>query len=138
MSALTRQGVVGADSVVFDVERCAGCDGRCAIRLGKRLSWPLSGSVDAPRDAKITLSASASRLVGETLLLFGLPVLCVAVAAFAVETAGPVAVAFAGGVLAALLIRRLLLGEPRTSLTVGESGSGDSGETPAARVPEDC
>ena len=133
MSALTRRGTVCADAVIFDIERCAGCDGHCAIRLGRMPTWPLPGGVDAPNGAKITLSAAASRLVGETALLFGVPVLCVAMVAFAVETAWPVAVAFVGGVLAALLTRRLLPGEPRTSLTVGPPG-----ETPAARAPEDC
>lgn len=138
MSALTRRGTVYADAVVFDAERCPGCDGRCAVRFGKKSLWPLPGEIDAPSGTEVSLSASTSRLVGETVLLFGVPIACVAVVAFAAETAAqavwPVAAAFAGSVLAALLTRRFLLREPRTSLTVGPP---QAGEAPA-RAPGDC
>lgn len=138
MSALTRRGTVYADAVVFDAERCPGCDGRCAVRFGRKPLWPLPGEVDAPSGTEVALSASASRLVGETVLLFGVPVVCVAIVAFAVETATqaawPVAAALVGSVLAALLTRRLLLREPRTSLTVGPP---QAREAPA-RAPGEC
>lgn len=135
MNALTRRGTVRTGTVVFDAERCPGCEGHCAVRLGRMPCWPLPGGVDVPSGAQITLSASASRLLGETLLLFGTPVFCVAVVAFAVDTAAqavwPLTFALAGSVVAALLIRRLLMREPRTSLTVAGAGADEVPTRPA-------
>ena len=124
MTALTCTGTAGEGVVVFAPEPCSGCSGSCGARLGNAPLWPLPRHIDAPRGAAISLSTSASRLAGETLLLFGTPVACVAATAFAVEAAAsaiwPVALALLGSTLATLLARRLLMRAPPASLIVRE------------------
>ena len=76
MTLLTRQGVVarGAEGelgVVFEGERCAGCNGHCGLRLGRTRPLPLcKANIGTP----VEVVASALGFVRQAAVVFGLPV----------------------------------------------------------------
>lgn len=72
---LIRTGVVrsaaSGRAVVFDRERCPGCDGRCALQLGGTPRLALD--IDLPDGTPVEVAASAPPLARRALAVFGIP-----------------------------------------------------------------
>ena len=84
---LTRAGTVrrvGVDcTVVFQHERCPGCEGRCGLTIGA--AAPLALDTDLPEGAAVEVAASTRALSLRALRVFGWPLSAVVIAALVVE-----------------------------------------------------
>ena len=84
---LTRTGTVrriGADcTVVFQRERCPGCEGRCGLAIGA--ADELALDTDLPEGAAVEVAASTRALSRRAILVFGWPLSAVVIAALVAE-----------------------------------------------------
>ena len=95
MTPLARSGVVVRDAngrlgVAFAEERCAGCDGRCGLRLGRAPTLPLPAAVGAaapPVGTRLDVVAPGHRLSRQAAFVFGVPLAAAAGAAMLAEWA---------------------------------------------------
>ena len=94
MTLLARSGVVVRDAdgrlgVAFAEERCAGCDGRCGLRLGRAPALPLPiGGGPAPAvGTRLDVVAPGHRLSRQAAFVFGVPLAAAAGAAMLAEWA---------------------------------------------------
>ena len=109
MSTLVCRGVLrrsgsGASEAAFKPERCAGCTGRCGIRLGQpRIRLTLG---DLPDGAPVEFVAVPAALARRALFVFGAPIALAALAVLTGAQGWLVAVAFLGGVVFAVGVQR--------------------------------
>ena len=110
MSALVCRGVLrrsgsgGSEATTFEPERCAGCTGRCGIRLGQtRIRLALG---DLPDGTPVEFVAMSAALGRRALFVFGAPIALAALAALTGASGWLVAVAFLGGVVLAVGVQR--------------------------------
>ena len=74
----TAQRVGHGCSVVFHRVRCAGCDGRCGVSVGGR---ELPVGLSLPDGTRVEVAVSARDMARRALIVFGLPLGAVGVAA---------------------------------------------------------
>ena len=110
MSALVCRGVLrrsgnrASEATTFEPERCAGCTGRCGIRLGQaRIRLALG---DLPDGAPVEFVAVPAALARRALFVFGAPIALAALAVLTGAQGWLVAVAFLGGVVFAVGVQR--------------------------------
>lgn len=94
MTLLTRSGVVAHDAdgrlgVAFASERCAGCDGRCGLRLGRTRTLPLPtvGAVAPPVGTRLDVVVARNQLNRQAAFVFGVPLAVAASAAMLADWA---------------------------------------------------
>ena len=117
----------GMAEVALEPKRCAGCEGRCGIRLG-RARLPLE-TLDLADGTPVEIVASARALGAQALLVFAVPV-ALAVGAVLVaeqlEWGGPwlVPAVLLASALAAMCMRFARSGGVASEPHVGRSGAG--------------
>ena len=101
---LRRSGSGASEATTFEPERCAGCTGRCGIRLGQtRIRLALG---DLPDGAPVEFVAMPAALARRALFVFGAPIALAALAVLTGASGWLVAVAFLGGVALAVGVQR--------------------------------
>ena len=116
----------GMAEVALEPKRCAGCDGRCGIRLGKA-RLPFEG-LDLADGTPVEIVASARVLGAQALLVFGVPVALAVGAVLLAEQLewGPwlAPVVLLASALAAMSMRRARSGGVASEPDIGRSGAG--------------
>lgn len=102
---LVRPGMVrcvdGVSAVVFDLDRCPGCDGRCGVSIG--LGSAMALDVALPAQTRVEVVTPAGVVLGLALLVLGVPLVLAVAAAVVAEMLAwgewTVAAALAGSAL---------------------------------------
>ena len=100
---LRRSGNGASEATTFEPERCAGCTGRCGIRLGQARTRLALG--DLPDGTPVEFVAIPAALARRALFVFGAPIALAALAVLAGAPGWLAAVAFLGGVALAVGVR---------------------------------